>query len=190
MTEPEWDQMRIGVEQLRSVLLAYVVAHSDEGPEFQSEDVDAFIDAFELSLCQLSEGIRYGYRVIFDEIQHRYHIGQRSDQQLDRFRAKVPDALGQGDLSGLQDLVAAGGLPADYFGFDLATLDEMRSVAAHLLHLRRFEEARNAYYFLIFMCPYSCVLLVGLGEAELGLGHIAESLQCFRIASQMFPTDL
>jgi type III secretion system low calcium response chaperone LcrH/SycD len=88
----------------------------------------------------------------------------------------------KGSLKEIAGVLLMGGTVQEVFKLSNQVLEKYYQTSERLLQQKRYEEASDAFFFLIYLNPYYHSFWVCLGLAEQGKGHYSDALFAYLIA--------
>lgn len=95
----------------------------------------------------------------------------------------------KGSLKEIAGVLSMGGTMQDVFKLSDQVLEKYYQTSENLLQQGRFEEASDAFFFLIYLNPYYHAFWVCLGMAEQGKGHFSDALFAYLMAQATHKED-
>lgn len=88
----------------------------------------------------------------------------------------------KGSLKDFAGSLLTGGTEQDFFKISDRMLERYYQIAERLLQDKRYDEASDAFFFLIYLNPYYHSFWVGLGVAEQGRGNFSDAAFAYLMA--------
>lgn len=143
--EMEKEEFRPGLETFES--------HAAKIKSKVSETMHAFYDSY-----------THGYNVLLDELAKMLPVTDPAVDPLEPFKAKAENIKKLDDPVEFMNFLNAGHSIYELLGFTYEAVCKFYEAGIHLVEQKRFEDARDGFYFLVTIAPL-------VGEAWLALGY-------------------
>ena len=129
----------------------------------------------------------HGYEVMLKELSEMFRAQKQKPDPLIPFKAKTNKLSILTDPVQFMEFLSQGKSIYELFGFSEDVLGKFYEAGCRLVEKKRFEDARDAFYFLVTIAPT-------IGEAWLGLGYsyaqckeMNGAIQAFTCAIELMP---
>lgn len=130
-----------------------------------------------------------GYRVLLEELQKMLATTESGVDPLEPFRAKPDNLEILHDPMALMNFLAGGQTLQQLLGFTPQALVQFYHAGRNLVEAKRFEDARDAFYFLVTIAPLFGEAWIGLAFSYVQCGQNAEAVQASAQALELMPEN-